>query len=105
MYEFTPYLTLTNTITLLCGGLVTVFAVRAYHRTAARALGALAVGFGLVTFGSLLAGGLHTLTALPIEESIAVQSTFTALGFVVLTYAVYTPWTPPTPEADDGPAP
>lgn len=105
MFEFTPYLTVTNTITLICGGLVTVFAVRAYRRTASRALGSLAVGFGLVTFGSLLAGALHELTALPISDSIALQSTFTALGFVVLTYAVYTPWDPPTPPADETPPP
>lgn len=93
MFEFTPYLTLTNTVTLVCGGLVTVFALRAYRRTASQALGALAIGFGLVTFGGLLAGVLHELFTVPIGDSIAVQSTFTALGFVVLTYAIYTPWT------------
>ncbi|MFW6017950.1 MAG: DUF7521 family protein [Halapricum sp.] len=84
-----------NSVTLVCGGLVTLYAVRAYRRTHARALGSLAVGLAFVTTGALLAGGLHQLTGLDFATGVGVQSAFTAVGFAVLAYSLYARWERP----------
>lgn len=78
-----------KTVTLLCGGLVTGLTYRAYARTGSPALRALTSGLGLVTFGALVAGALDRVVGLPLETGVAVQSTFTALGFVVVAYSLY----------------
>ena len=78
-----------KTLTLALGGTITYFAFKAYRRTNAPALRALAVGFGLVTAGTVLGGVVHQLTGLSIEGGIVVESVFTALGFGVLTYSLY----------------
>lgn len=78
-----------KSLTLLVGGLITYYSYRAYRRTGAPALRALAVGFGIVTLGALFAGAVDQL--LPLEPSIAflVESAFTALGFAVITYSLF----------------
>jgi hypothetical protein len=88
------YVIVTNTVTLLCGGTVTLLAWRAYRRTSSPALRALAAGLSLVTAGALLAGGLHQFLSVGFETSVGVQSTFTALGFVILAYSLYARWEP-----------
>ncbi|NHN49853.1 hypothetical protein G9464_19990 [Halostella sp. JP-L12] len=89
MYPQELVIVASKTATLLCGGLVTTLAYRAYLRTRSPALRALAFGLGFVTVGALIAGGLHQLVGVPIETGIAVQGAFTALGFVVLAYSLY----------------
>ena len=84
-----PYVVLTQTVTLLAGGFVTLFAIRAYRRTGAPALRALAVGLGLVTIGALLAGVLHHLGNVNVTIALAAQSTANAVGFAVLAYSLY----------------
>lgn len=83
------YVAATQTLTLVAGGFVTLFAVRAYRRTGAPALRALAVGLGLVTVGALLAGLLHQLVGLDVAVALAAQSTANAVGFGVLAYSLY----------------
>ncbi|WP_135535766.1 DUF7521 family protein [Halostella pelagica] len=78
-----------KTATLLCGGLVTSLAYRASKRTGSPALRALAFGLGLVTVGALIAGALHRLVGMSLRTGVAVQSTFSALGYVVLAYSLY----------------
>lgn len=84
----------TNTVTLVCGGLVTYLAARAYRRTGSPALGALALGLGFVTIGALVAGLLHQLVGLDFETGVSVQSAFTAVGFAILAYSLYANWGP-----------
>ncbi|MFB6189224.1 MAG: hypothetical protein ABEI57_05025 [Halapricum sp.] len=78
-----------KTLTLLLGGLITYFSYTAYRRTRSPALRALAIGFGLVTVGSILAGVVDLALGLPIEVSLLVESTLTALGFAVIVYSLY----------------
>lgn len=88
---------LAKTVTLVCGGFVTVLAYRAYRRTGSSALWALMTGFGLVTTGALLAGGVHQVLGVGLDVGIGIQSTFTALGFAVLAYSLYAERGAPTP--------
>lgn len=83
-------LTITKAATLWFGGTITVLSYRAYRRTDSPALWALTVGIGLVTVGAFLGGVLHHLANFSIEISATTQSVFTALGFAILTYSLYT---------------
>lgn len=86
-----------NTITLVAGGAVTIFAFRAYRRTGSPAMRALAVGLGLVTLGTLVAGSLHQARLTELLTGVAIQSIFTAVGFLTLVYSVYATHARPDP--------
>ncbi|MFW6435146.1 MAG: DUF7521 family protein [Halovenus sp.] len=83
------YVILTNTVTLVCGGTVTLLAFRAYRRTGSLALGALSAGLGFVTLGALVAGGLHQVADLGFAFSVSIQSTFMAIGFAIIAFSLY----------------
>jgi len=89
MIELGTYVIASKAVTIIAGGFVTLLAYRAYDRTGSPALRALAAGLGLVTVGGFIAGAVHQLTALDIVAGIAIQSTFTAAGFLVLAYSLY----------------
>lgn len=78
-----------KTVTLVLGGLITYFAFRAYRRTGAKPLRALALGFGTVTLGSLLAGVVDRLLAIDATYALLVESSLTAVGFAVILYSLY----------------
>jgi hypothetical protein len=98
MIDLESYVAVSKLVILLSGGFVTVLAARAYRRTGSPRLRALAAGLGLVTLGALLGGAIHLSTPLGFEVGVAVQTTFTALGFVILAYSLYAGSTP-----SDGP--
>lgn len=74
---------------LVLGGLITYFSYRAYQRTGARPLRLLAVGFGVVTFGSLLGGVLDQIVGIELATSVLIDSLLTLVGFVVIFYSLY----------------
>jgi hypothetical protein len=78
-----------KTITLVLGGLITYFALRAYRRTDSPALRALAIGFGVVTLGAFLAGIADQVVGLDQTLVLVIESALTAVGFGVITYSLY----------------
>ncbi|WP_335999192.1 DUF7521 family protein [Halorientalis halophila] len=98
MYANAALLTVAKTATLLFGGILTLLSLRAYRRTGSPALRALTVGIGLVTIGAILGGVLHQLFGLPLRTGASFQSVFTAIGFAILTYSLYTD--SPVPDRD-----
>jgi hypothetical protein len=78
-----------KTLTLLLGGLITFYSYRAYARTGSKALRALAIGFGLVTLGAILAGVTDQVLGLALNTSLVIESALTALGFSVIVYSLY----------------
>lgn len=102
MIESTALLVATKTATLVFGGLLTYLSFRASRRTGSPALRALAVGIGLVTAGAILGGGLHQLLGVALEWSVVVQSVFTAAGFGLLTYSLYTDFERPDVASNTG---
>jgi hypothetical protein len=79
-----------KTITLVLGGLITYFAYKSYRRTKSRALGALALGFGIMTFGTFLAGVADQLLFSNFQIGLLIESGLIALGFLVIVYSLYT---------------
>lgn len=84
----------TKTLAGVLGGVITYLALVAYRRTGAAELRALAVGFGVVTLGSVLGGVVDLVADGTIGEAglllgVLVQSVVTALGFAIITYSLY----------------
>jgi len=78
-----------KTITLVLGGAVTYFALQAWQRTGSPALRSLAIGFGCVTLGSLLAGIADQLLAVDRTLAVVTESALTAVGLAVIVYSLY----------------
>lgn len=84
-----PLVVALKTVTLLLGGLITYYALRASRRTGARPLRVLAVGFGIVTLGSLVAGVADQAVGVDTSLALTVESVLTALGFLTILYSLY----------------
>lgn len=78
-----------KTLNLVLGGVITYYAYRAYRRTGVAALGAVAAGFAIVTFGVLIAGFVDQLPLLHTELALIVEAVFTAVGFFVILYSLH----------------
>lgn len=78
-----------KTLTLVTGGLITFYAVRAYLRTGSSSLRALAVGFGVVTLGSIVGGGIDQITAMDPLVALAAESVFVLVGFAAILYSLF----------------
>ena len=87
--EVTTLVVALKTATLVLGGLVTYFALKAYRRTDSPALRALAIGFGIVTLGAFLAGIADQLVGVDRPLVLVIESALTAVGFGVITYSLY----------------
>ena len=89
MAEITTLLVALKTFSLILGATITYFAYRAYRRTGAAALGALSLGFAVVTAGALTAGVLERLFAVDPTIALTIDSALTALGFAIIVYSLY----------------
>lgn len=78
-----------KSLTLVLGGVITYYSYRAYRRTGAPALRALAIGFGIITVGALIAGAADQFLPLEPSISLVVESAFTAVGFAVIVYSLF----------------
>lgn len=89
MTHVTAIVVALKTLTLALGGLITYFAFKAFRRTDARALGALAVGFGVITVGAILAGVIDQFLPFGTDAALVAQSALNAVGFAVILYALF----------------
>lgn len=74
---------------LILGGLITYFSVKAYRNTGSNALRALAVGFGIITLGALLAGTLDMHLGVPLAIGVLVDAVLTLAGFSAITFRAH----------------
>ncbi|MFB6156491.1 MAG: hypothetical protein ABEJ34_01440 [Haloferacaceae archaeon] len=89
MVHITTAIVVAKTLTLALGGAITYFAYKAYSRTGAPALRALAIGFGVVTAGAIIAGLIDQLMPVDFLVGVLVESVLTLAGFAVITYSLY----------------
>lgn len=78
-----------KTVILVLGSGVTYIAYKAYRRTRTASLRVLAVGFGIITLGALLAGIAHQVFGVSFESGILINSLLVALGLAVILYSLY----------------
>ncbi len=86
---YTVVIIAANTLTLSAGGLIALFAYRAFRRSRIQALRVVAAGFLLVVAGTALGGLLH-LGSDALIVGLAVQTVGTAAGLLVILYSLYT---------------
>lgn len=90
MSSHTPALVVAlKAITLALGGLISYLSYRAYRRTNAGPLWYLAIGFGVVTLGSLVAGVFDQFLNVGRNSALVMESALTAIGFAIITYSLY----------------
>ena len=89
MTELTTFIVGLKTITLVLGGLITYYAYKAYRRTKAAPLQYLALGFAIITIGSMIAGIFDLVLDLPRSVAISTESGLTVIGFAVIIFSLY----------------
>lgn len=77
-----------KTLILIIGGVVTYLAFSAYRRTYDRSLGYLAVGFGLIVIGVLLAGVTFELLDVSLGVGILIESLFVLAGLSIVALSL-----------------
>ncbi|MBV0925629.1 hypothetical protein KTS45_15595 [Halomicroarcula limicola] len=85
----TVLVVITSAVVLVLGGVVTHLAYRAARRSGSPVMRRFAVGFGLVTLGLLLGGGVHQMLGWGFLDGVLVQRVVTALGFGLLVHSLY----------------
>ena len=78
-----------KSVILVLGGGITVIGYKAYRRTGASSLRALTFGFGIITFGALLAGIVHQVFDVAFETGVLINSLLTAVGLTIIMYSLY----------------
>nr|WP_233340459.1 hypothetical protein [Haloprofundus sp. MHR1] len=78
-----------KTVILLLGSGITYIAFRAYRNTGAPALRVLGIGFGVITFGALLAGIAHQILSVSLQMGILINSILVAIGLAIVFYSLY----------------
>lgn len=91
MDAIVAFVVVAKVVGLVLGGLLTHLALRAYRRTGSPALRAVAVGFGVVTFGLALGGGLDRVLGFEFMVGVLAQSVLLVVGFAVIAYSLYLP--------------
>jgi zinc transporter ZupT len=89
MNTATVLLVATQTVTFVLGALITLLAYRAFSRRREPALGALVLGFGLVTLGSVVGGALYYVGEVAPVLRVSLGNAVTAAGFAVLVHSLY----------------
>lgn len=89
MTELTTFIVGMKTVTLVLGGLITYNAYKAYRRTMAAPLQYLALGFAIITIGSMIAGIFDLVLDLPRSVAISTESGLTVIGFAVIIFSLY----------------
>lgn len=87
-FETQVVLGIVKTLILVAGATVTYLSYRAYRRTGDQSLRELALGFALITVGTLLAGITFELLGLSLGTGILIESLLVLAGLVVITYSL-----------------
>lgn len=81
--------TITKVVALFLGAFIVYLAYRGYRRNASKPLLYAALGFGLITAGTIIEGVLYVLLGSELLVSIATGTAVTVLGFVTIIYSIY----------------
>lgn len=85
----TTAIVMLKTLTLVLGSFITYFAYKASRRTGSSSLRVLALGFGVVTIGAMIAGIVDQILPLDPSLALALESLFTVVGFGIILFSLY----------------
>jgi len=81
--------TITKIVALILGGFIVYLAYKGYKRNSSKPLLYVALGFALITAGTIAEGILYVLLGSELLSAIATGTTVMVLGFVVIIYSIY----------------
>jgi len=76
-------------VALLLGAFIVYLAYRGFRRNRSRPLFYVAIGFALITAGTIAEGLLYVIIGSELLSAIAVGTSITVLGFVAIIYSIY----------------
>lgn len=83
------FATATKVIALVLGAFIVYLAYRGYRRSASKPLLYVALGFGLITIGTIAEGLLYVMLSSDLLAAIAAGTAVTVIGFVAIIYSIY----------------
>jgi uncharacterized membrane protein (DUF441 family) len=83
------FTTAAKIIALVLGAFIVYLAYRGFRRNRSRPLFYVAVGFALITGGTLVEGLLYVIIQAELLAALAVGTVITVLGFVAIIYSIY----------------
>lgn len=81
--------TITKAVALILGGFIVYLAYKGYKRNSSKPLLYVALGFALITAGTIAEGILYVLLGSELLSAIATGTAVMVLGFVVIIYSIY----------------
>ncbi len=81
--------TITKIVALILGGFIVYLAYKGYKRNSSKPLLYVALGFALITAGTIAEGVLYVLLGSELLSAIAAGTAVVVLGFVVIIYSIY----------------
>ena len=81
--------TLTKVVALILGAFIVYLAYKGYKRNSSKPLLYVALGFALITAGTIAEGVLYVLLGSELLSAIATGTALVVLGFVVIIYSIY----------------
>lgn len=76
-------------VTVLLGFAIAVTAYRGYHRHGSWPMLYLAVGFAVISVGSVVEGVLFDVVGIPLDDAGAIQTVIVAVGMLVVLYSLH----------------
>jgi hypothetical protein len=92
MIEFTVDVwlaTIPKVLALVLGAFIVYLAYRGYRRNRSEPLRYVALGFSLITAGTVVEGLLYAIFGEALLAAIAIGTMVTSLGFAVIIYSIY----------------
>ena len=81
--------TFTKFVALILGTFIVYLAYKGYRRNSSKPLLYVAVGFALITAGTIAEGVLYVVLGSELLSAIATGTAVTVLGFIVIIYSIY----------------
>jgi uncharacterized membrane protein (DUF441 family) len=92
MVEFSQLFWLTSftkIVALVLGAFIVYLAYKGYKRNSSKPLLYVALGFALITAGTIIEGILYVMVGSELLSAIATGTAVMVLGFVVIIYSIY----------------
>jgi hypothetical protein len=81
--------TATKTLALILGTFIVYLAYKGFRRNRSRPLFYVAIGFALITAGTITEGLLYVIVGSELLTATAVGTAITILGFMAIIYSIY----------------
>ena len=81
--------TFTKVVALILGAFIVYLAYKGYKRNSSKPLLYVALGFALITAGTIIEGILYVMVGSELLSAIATGTTVMVLGFAVIIYSIY----------------